>query len=56
MGKGIYTEAAEQIMANDPPGSEIWISEERQDGKGAGFHATKREDGSIKLKKYHEND
>ena len=56
MYKGECTDAAEQIMVDDPPGSEIWISEERRDGKSAGFHAKKRQDGSVKLKKFHEND
>ena len=53
MGKGIYSDAASEIMKNDPPGTKIYISENRNDGRAAGFEATKRSDGSVKLKKHH---
>lgn len=53
MGKGIYSDVASEIMKNDPPGTKIYISENRNDGRAAGFEATKRSDGSVKLKKHH---
>lgn len=55
-GEGIYTDTAEQAMADGPPGTKIWLSEERRDKRGAYFEATKRPDGSVKLTKFHEDD
>jgi len=53
VGKGTYSDAASKIMKKDPPGTKIYISENRPDGRTASFEATKRSDGSVKLKKHH---
>lgn len=55
MGKGDWTEAAKQIMANDPPGKEVYISDTVNKPHGNhtdAYRAVKRSDGSVKLKKY----
>lgn len=57
MGSGDWTEAAKQIMANDPPGTEIMISDtinNEHNGHVDGYLATKRDGGlPPKLDKQH---
>lgn len=56
MGSGDWTAAAEQIMAGDPAGTEVWISDtinRPHQGHVDGYIAVKRPDGSVDLNKQH---
>jgi hypothetical protein len=56
MGSGDWTAAAEQIMASDPPGTEIVMSDTVNNSHGDhvdGYQAVKRDDGSVKVTKQH---
>lgn len=55
MKSGDWTEAAKQILADDPAGSEIFISDtvnDAHDGHIDAYRAVKRADDSVKLTKY----
>lgn len=58
MKSGDWSEAARQILDDSAPGTEVWISDtinRPHEGHVDGYHAVKRNDGSVDLAKYHNN-
>ena len=54
-------EAARQIMANDPPGTEIWLTSQGMamhphHGHADGYHAYILDNGQVVARKFHAYD